>query len=395
MSPANRGLIGLGVGLAAAGAATAAGIAAGRVSKERHARLSVLAPAGAYAHTPDRELVVVADDGVPLHVEIDEPEPSAAAGPGEPADKPTVVFSHGFCLSLESWVLQRKALVRNGYRVVTWDQRGHGRSGRGSEASCDIDQLGRDLSRVIEETTPSGQLVLIGHSMGGMTMMALAGEHPELVRDRVVATAFVATSAGGAQLVSLGFGQYFGKLVGRFGPGVLDRLSARPGLVRTALRAGRDIEEFLVERWSFASPVPPAAVRLTGDMIFGTPLDVMADFLPTFDRHDKRHALVHFHGVEVLVLNGVHDVLTPPDHSEEIVRLVPGAEHVVIEEAGHIIMLEHPEVLNEQFEALIDRGMRAAAEGVKVARKPRVRRTVTDLAKRRKVARARRGEGRA
>ena len=150
--------------------------------------------------------------------------------------------------------------------------------------------------------------------------------------------------------MSLGFGQYFGKLVGRFGPGVLDRLSARPGLVRTALRAGRDIEEFLVERWSFASPVPPAAVRLTGDMIFGTPLDVMADFLPTFDRHDKRDALVHFHGVEVLVLNGVHDVLTPPDHSEEIVRLIPGAEHVVIEEAGHIIMLEHPEVLNEQFD---------------------------------------------
>ena len=192
--------------------------------------------------------------------------------------------------------------------------------------------------------------------------------------------------------MSLGFGQYFGKLVGRFGPGVLDRLSARPGLVRTALRAGRDIEEFLVERWSFASPVPPAAVRLTGDMIFGTPLDVMADFLPTFDQHDKRDALVHFHGVEMLVLNGVRDVLTPPDHSEEIVRLVPGAEHVVIEEAGHIIMLEHPEVLSTSSSpALIDRGMRAAAEGVEVARKPRVRRTVTDLAKRRRVAKARRG----
>jgi pimeloyl-ACP methyl ester carboxylesterase len=183
--------------------------------------------------------------------------------------------------------------------------------------------------------------------------------------------------------------------VGRFGPGVLDRLSSRPGLVRSALRAGRDIEEFLVERWSFASPVPPAAVRLTSDMIFGTPLDVMADFLTTFDRHDKRDALVHFHGVEVLVLNGVRDVLTPPDHSEEIVRLVPGAEHVVIEEAGHIIMLEHPEVLNEQFSALIERGMRAAADGVPVARKPRVRRTVTDLAKRRRVAKARRGGNRA
>ena len=390
MSPPNRGLAGLGIGLAAAGVATAAGVAAGRASRERHARLSVLAPAGAYAHTPGKELEVLADDGVSLHVEIDEPDADVASH-----DKPTVVFSHGFCLTLESWVLQRKALVRDGYRVVAWEQRGHGRSGRGTEASCDIDQLGRDLYRVLEEAAPEGPLVLIGHSMGGMTMMAMADQHPELVRDRVVASAFVATSAGGAQLVSLGFGKYFGKLVGRFGPGVLDRLSSRPGLVRSALRAGRDIEEFLVERWSFASPVPPAAVRLTSDMIFGTALDVMADFLPTFDRHDKRDALVHFHGVEVLVLNGVRDVLTPPDHSEEIVRLVPGAEHVVIEEAGHIIMLEHPEVLNEQFSGLIDRGMRAAAEDVPVARKPRVRRTVTDLAKRRRVANARRGGNRA
>ena len=390
MSPPNRGLAGLGIGLAAAGVATAAGVAAGRASRERHARLSVLAPAGAYAHTPGKELEVLADDGVSLHVEIDEPDADVAGH-----DKPTVVFSHGFCLTLESWVLQRKALVRDGYRVVAWEQRGHGRSGRGTEASCDIDQLGRDLYRVLEEAAPEGPLVLIGHSMGGMTMMAMADQHSDLVRDRVVASAFVATSAGGAQLVSLGFGKYFGKLVGRFGPGVLDRLSSRPGLVRSALRAGRDIEEFLVERWSFASPVPPAAVRLTSDMIFGTALDVMADFLPTFDRHDKRDALIHFHGVEVLVLNGVRDVLTPPDHSEEIVRLVPGAEHVVIEEAGHIIMLEHPEVLNEQFSALIERGMRAAADGVPVARKPRVRRTVTDLAKRRRVANARRGGNRA
>ncbi len=387
MSPTHRSLAGLGIGLTAAGVATAAGIAAGRVTRERHARLSVLAPAGAYAHTPGKEIVVVAGDGVLLHVEVDEP----AAGTGTTA-RPTVVLTHGFCLSLESWVLQRKALIRGGFRVVTWDQRGHGRSGRGTEASYDIDQLGRDLYKVISEVAPDGQLVLIGHSMGGMTTMALASQHPELIRDRVVAASFVATSAGGAQLVSLGFGQYFGKLVGRFGPGMLDRLSSRPGLVRTALRAGRDIEEFLVERWSFASPVSPAAVRLTADMIFGTPLDVIADFLPTFDRHDKREALVHFHGVEVLVLNGKHDVLTPPDHSTGIVRLIPGAEHVVIEEAGHIVMLEHPDVLNEQFASLIERGMRAAAEGIEVARKPRVRRTVTDMTKRRRVAKARRGQ---
>lgn len=385
MSSRRRTLTGLGVGLAAAGAATAAGLAADQLHRRRKAELEVLTPPGAYAHVPDKELAVLTDDGVPLHVEIDEPSPDTA----DPS-LPTVVFSHGYCLSLQSWVLQRRALTRAGYRVVLWDQRSHGQSERGSEDSCDIDQLGRDLYAVIRDTVPGGPIALVGHSMGGMTMMALADEHPEVVRERVVAAAFVATSAGGAQLVSLGFGASFGKLISRFGPSLLDRLGARQSFVNTVLRGSRELEEFFVERYSFASPVPPAAVRFTSDMIFATPLKVMADFLPTFDAHDKRHALEHFHGVEVLVLNGEQDVLTPPEHSEAIVRLVPGAEHVVVRDAGHIVMLEHPELLSEQLISLIDRGRRAAREGLDVESKPRVRRTVTDLGKRRQVAKARR-----
>jgi hypothetical protein len=94
--------------------------------------------------------------------------------------------------------------------------------------------------------------------------------------------------------------------------------------------------------------------------------------------------------VETLVLNGREDLLTPPDHSEAIVGLVPGAEHVIIEEAGHIIMLEHPEVVTEQLLELIERGMRAVAEAIAVDSKPRVKRTVTDLAHRRRVAKAQR-----
>jgi pimeloyl-ACP methyl ester carboxylesterase len=190
--------------------------------------------------------------------------------------------------------------------------------------------------------------------------------------------------------VSLGFGQLIGRLIGRVGPGVLDRLGTRQDWLRSVRHLGRDVEDFIVERYSFASPVPPAAIRYTGDMIFGTPFTVMSDFLPSIDVHDKRMALEQFHGVETLVVNGMQDLLTPPDHSEAIVRLVPGAEHVVIDEAGHIIMLEHPEVISEQLLSVIERGLRAAEEGIDVERKPRVRRTVTDLAKRRRVARARR-----
>ena len=119
---------------------------------------------------------------------------------------------------------------------------------------------------------------------------------------------------------------------------------------------GRDLEDFIVERHALASPVSPAAVRYTGDMIFGTPFTVMSDFPPSIGEHDKQEALKQFHGIETLVVNGMQDLLTPPDHSEAIVRLVPGAEHVVINEAGHIIMLEHPEVITGLFLSLVERG---------------------------------------
>jgi pimeloyl-ACP methyl ester carboxylesterase len=191
-------------------------------------------------------------------------------------------------------------------------------------------------------------------------------------------------------MVSLGFGQFLGRMLGRVGPRVLDSLGARQEWLSRARHVGRDLEDFIVDKYSFASPVAPAAVRYTGDMIFSTPFAVMSDFLPSIDLHDKRDALAQFHGIETLVVNGTQDLLTPPEHSEEIVKLVPGAEHVVINEAGHIIMLEHPEVVTEQLLSLVERGMRAVREGVDVGRKPRVRRTVTDLAKRRQVARAKR-----
>src|SRR5689334_23742420 len=52
------------------------------------------------------------------------------------------------------------------------------RSGRSSKENATIDQLGHDLHRVLQELVPDGPVVLVGHSMGGMTVMAFA-EHQD------------------------------------------------------------------------------------------------------------------------------------------------------------------------------------------------------------------------
>ena len=380
---------GIGVGLAAAGVTAAVGVVADRLARSLKTAkaLESQKPLDTYQVEASAEVTVLTADGVALHVEIDEPDhPPTGLPKGQAV--PTVLFCHGYTLSLRCWVFQRRALKAAGYRVVLWDCRGHGQSGAGSKESYDIDQLGLDLASVIAQVAPEGPLILVGHSMGGMTMMALAVQQPALVKDRVLGVAFVATSPGGISAVQWGLGKVLGRVVHRMGPLAVGQLAGRQGLVNLALKAGRDVEEYFVDLYSFASPVPLSIVRLTAEMIFKTRIEVISDFMETFDRHDKREALEQFIGVETLVLNGVEDLLTPPEHSEEIVRLIPGAEHVLVNDAGHIIMLEHPDVVNEQLLSLIERAQRAADTHVDVRDKPRIRRMVTDLANKRRVDRA-------
>jgi pimeloyl-ACP methyl ester carboxylesterase len=341
-----------------------------------------------WSHVAGESLTVRTEDGVALHVEIDAPE-SASRGRLHLAGRaPTIVLVHGFALSMECWILQRRALVRAGFRVVAYDQRGHGRSGAPSLEACTVAQLGRDLDAVLAATCPSGPVVLVGHSMGGMTVMSYAGQHAETVSDRVLAVGLVSTSPGGHDITELGLGSLAGRVVGSLGPGVLTRLSRHAGPIDTIRRMGKTVQDAVVARWAFDSPVSPQLVDHVAEMIFGTSFDVLAAFLPDFDALDLAPDIVALTGVETLVINGAGDLITPAAHSEQIVRILPGAEHVVVEDAGHILMLEHPELVTEQLLMLVARAQRAVAEGVAVASKPRVRRTVQDISKKRGRRRA-------
>jgi pimeloyl-ACP methyl ester carboxylesterase len=390
MSPSTRGLVGWGVGAGLAVTATAAGVVAEQIHRRRGQALET---GESLVAEPSSELAVLASDGVPLHVEVDEPAPGASTTvevDGAAHALPTVVLSHGYCLTSECWVFQRRALTRAGYRVVVWDQRGHGRSEKGDPASYTIDQLGDDLAHVLAQVVPEGPLLLAGHSMGGMTLLGLAQQDPDLVRERVTAAAFVSTSPGGMPLASGDLAASVGRvLLERLGPSTAGLFADHPQLLHGLLRANRDLSEFLVERYSFASPVPRSIVRLAARMLLGTDLRVVSSFTPAFSTYDKVVSLAAFRGAEVLVFNGEDDVLTPPSHSEAIVAAIPGAEHLVLRDAGHVIMLEHPDVLSQQLVALGERATRAVAAGIAAAEKPRTLQVVTNVDKQRRIDKAR------
>ena len=142
---------------------------------------------------------VAADDGVALRVE----EIGDASAPM------TVVFVHGFCLHMGSWYFQRRDLPDcTDARLVFYDQRSHGRSGRSSTGQCTIDQLDRDLAAVLRTVAPTGPVVLVGHSMGGMAIMALVRQDPELFATRVAGVALISTAAAGLMPAVLRLGAH-------------------------------------------------------------------------------------------------------------------------------------------------------------------------------------------
>ena len=362
------GVAGAAIGVVAAGAA--AGVAIERLTvgrgMRRKARLALdsTGPYGALRGVPAK---AVADDGTELYYEVDDVEPEASLTPrrrrlfGRKAPAPvTVVFSHGYCLNQDSWHFQRAAL-RGVVRTVHWDQRSHGRSGRGVSGARDglpvtIDQLGRDLKAVIDAAVPEGPIVLVGHSMGGMTVMALAAHYPELIRERVVAVALVGTSSGRLGEVNFGLPVAGVNAVRRVLPGVLRALGQQAALVERGRRATADLFAGIIKRYSFASrDVDPAVARFAERMIEGTPIDVVAEFYPAFTEHDKTEALVAFAELPVLVLAGVKDLVTPSEHSEAIADLLPDAELVLVPDAGHLVMLEHPEVVTDRLADLLTR----------------------------------------
>ncbi|MGP3928089.1 alpha/beta fold hydrolase [Streptomyces sp. 8N616] len=368
------GVAGAAIGVVAAGAA--AGVAMERLTVGRSMRekariaLDTASPYGQLRGAPGR---AVSDDGTELYYEIDEVEPDREAprrrrlfGRRRPAPV-TVVFCHGYCLNQDSWHFQRSAL-RGAVRTVHWDQRSHGQSARGLAQAegtpVSIDQLGRDLKAVLDAAVPEGPVALVGHSMGGMTVMALAAHYPGYIRERVVGVALVGTSSGKLGEVNYGLPVAGVNAVRRFLPGVLKALGSQVDLVEKGRRATADLFAGLIKRYSFSSrDVDPAVARFAERMIESTPIDVVAEFYPAFQEHDKADALAAFRDLPVLVLAGTEDLVTPSSHSEAIAELLPDAELALVPDAGHLVMLEHPETVTDRLADLLARAGAADTAG--------------------------------
>jgi len=301
---------------------------------------------------------VVANDGVLLHAEV-----------SGPADAPvTIVFCHGYTLTREVWHYQWQDLASE-YRLVLWDQRSHGKSGRSDPAHVSIDQLGTDLSAVLAATVPAEQpVVLVGHSMGGMTIMALAAQQPQLFGSKIIGVVLVSTAAHLVDATNWLPAPL--RPVARWaGPSLL-RGSAhgRRAALTEWVRSNAGDLAFLSTRFiAFGDDdVSPTVVDFLERVIRATPIDVVADFYVALLEHDKRLSLTTVGRVPTLVITGEEDRLIPVGDARWLANTIPGATLLRVPDAGHVLILERPDIVTDAITDLIA----AALDEARAKRRP-------------------------
>ena len=294
----------------AGGAALATAVAARRADARWGAADDPYAPNDLLLPIGDARTVHT-DDGADLAVLV--------AGPGDGA---VVVLAHCWTGGREVWAPVAHRLIRRGHRVVLYDQRGHGSStiGRGG---LTIERLGGDLNAVLA-AVDAHDAVLVGHSMGGMTVMSFATHHPEVLAARTRAIVLASTAASGLSR------------------GSQEKLAAR--VVASALlgRVMRGRMGHALVRGSVGRAVHRSHLVLTRDLFVATAPEVRSGWLTAMLGMDLRRGIATI-GVPATIMVGSRDQLTPAARAAELVSTIPNAHLVTIEDAGHMLPLEAPD----------------------------------------------------
>ncbi|GAA5081261.1 alpha/beta fold hydrolase [Nocardia iowensis] len=291
----------------------------------------------------DRSGAVLTDDDVRLATRECGPEDAPV----------TVIFVHGFCNTMESFHFQRRDLEKRwgaSARLVLFDLRGHGRSGTPETDSCTVAQLGRDLAAVITASAPTGRVVLVGHSLGGMAVLAAAAQFPDLFAARVIGIALFATAA--AEVTATGITQLLrNPVIDRVRMAVL----AAPALAQAGRTTARQLISPILHVSSFHGPVSPTLSRFTTMMIDRTPVETVVKFLKAIELHDESAALPTLAHLPALVIGGTHDLVIPFRNSRALARQLPNSELIRFEGAAHMPHLQFPDIVNDALDRLLAR----------------------------------------
>jgi len=202
--------------------------------------------------------------------------------------------------------------------------------------------------------------VLVGHSMGGMTIMALAADHPELFGTKVIGTVLISTAATAVD--PAGWLPAPVRLAARQAAVPVLRGVAtgrRAAMVERLRSSAGDLAFISTRQLAFSDRgVSPAVVDFLEHMIRSTRIGVIAEFYVALLAHDKQEALATVGRVPSVVITGDRDRLIGA-HGERLASGIPGARLIMLPETGHVPMLERPGAVTEAIAALVAEARRA------------------------------------
>ena len=328
------------------GAAVGAGLLAERALVKRDRRRPDVFAGEPYGKIRGTSIGPVASfDGTLISVE--------EAGRG-----PVVVLSHGFSLNLTLWHHQIKDLAKD-MRLVLFDHRGHGRSGRAASDDYSLDALARDLDAVIRDAAGDEPVVLVGHSMGGMAVLKYCEMFPAEIGTRVGGLVLVDTTS--ADVID-GFMPGLPRWVRASMQGVqasaLRLLAGRAKHVDRLRRSGSDIAYVGTRLMGFGRDPSPAQIDFLDAMLSEVPSEIWLKIIPSMLALDVSGALPAI-DVPTMIMVGSQDRLTPMDAAQRMADALPQAELVVFHGAGHTPMLEVPNQFNARIREFVPRAIGA------------------------------------
>lgn len=284
-----------------------------------------------------RPMRVESRDGTGIHVEVFGPEAA-----------PTLVLAHGWTCSLDFWKLQTRELSQR-FRVVAYDQRGHGRSDRPGRRAYTVEAIADDFQAVVEGCVPAGErFVAAGHSMGGMTIAGWAGRHPQEVGRRLAGAVLVSTGMGDL-LTQFGLRRPFA------GSAVEKRLTEYLFRVPLGLPpVPNPVTLRALSALTLGRRASPAVAAFTEQMILRCPAPVRAGFGAQFSSLDLYLSVPDLTAPTAVVV-GEHDVLTPPWHARKLCDTLPDCvELVELPGVGHMAPLEAPEEVTRRIAVMAE-----------------------------------------
>ncbi len=237
----------------------------------------------------------------------------------EQGEGPALMLGHGMWCE-GGMFLPITDRLAPGYRIITPDLRGHGRS-EVPQSPWTIGDLAEDYAAILDSLGIDG-VILAGFSMGGMAALHFALLHPSRLRGLVL----IGTAAGGEDTTRTIQINVLAATLGLVGP---HRWIAVEAARRTFAAAFRRDHPDIVAEWSAViEQMDRAALVRALDAIVGRPSLV-----------DRLHEI----GIPALVIAGSADRLLPVRLSRSMARQLPRARLEILRGAGHAVPIERPE----------------------------------------------------